>query len=71
MLGDRGKDRLVVRSSVDREETVGTSGKAFGDVSSNDTVAPFGGALTPLKKANWVGSAGSVWSREVRGSMTT
>ena len=37
VLGNRGKNRLVVRGSVDREETVGTGGKALGDVSSNDT----------------------------------
>jgi hypothetical protein len=39
MLGDRGKHRLVVRSGVDREETVGTRSEALGDISSNDTGA--------------------------------
>jgi len=39
MLGDRGKHGLMVRSGVDREETVGTSREALGDISSNDTVA--------------------------------
>ena len=38
MLGDRGEHGLVVRSGVDREETVSTRGEALGDVSSNDTV---------------------------------
>ena len=37
VLGDRGEHGLMVRSGVDREETVGTGGKALGDISSNDT----------------------------------
>jgi len=60
----------MVRGGVDREETVGISSEALGDISSSD-MSPFGGALTPLKNANLVGSAGSVWSSEVSGSMTT
>jgi len=39
MLGDRGKHALMVRGGVDREETVGTSSEALGDVSSNATVS--------------------------------
>lgn len=39
MLGDRREHGHVVRSGVDREETVGTSREALGDVGSNDTVA--------------------------------
>ena len=39
VLGDRSEHRLVVRSGVDREETVGTSSEALGDISSNDTIA--------------------------------
>jgi len=38
MLGDRGEHGLMVRSSVDREETVSTRGEALSDVSSDDTV---------------------------------
>ena len=46
VLGDRGEHGLMVRSGVDREETVGTSGEAFGDISSNDTIAVRGSVDT-------------------------
>jgi len=69
MLGDQSKHGLMVRSGVDREETVGTSSVPLA-TSAVTTQSPFGGALTPLKNANLVGSTGEVWSGEVSGSMT-
>jgi len=73
MLGDRGKHGLMVRRGVDREETVGTSGKALGDISSNDTVAVRGsvdaleerelggvGGLSLIERGEWLDNYVSV-----------
>jgi hypothetical protein len=57
MLSYRGEHRLVVRSGVDREETVGTGGEALGDVSSNDTVA-VRGSIDALEERELSGVGG-------------
>lgn len=73
MLSDRGEHRLVVRRGVDREETVGTSGEALADISSNDTVAVRGsidaleerelgdvGGLSLIERREWLDNYVSV-----------
>jgi len=57
VLGDRGEHGHVVRRGVDREETVGTSGKALGDISSNET-GTVGGRVDALEERELGGVQG-------------